>query len=173
MGRKCLKLGGSRDEGETCLLGNLLSNGSIISLSGVETSSYRRTAKSQTVKGGQRTFDALNAIFHLLGVPAKFLPKSQWRCVLAVGPANFDNLIKFSRLGSECRMQLLQAREGDFRHNLGTRNVHGGRKGIVGTLSHVTVIIGMDRRLATDLTTQNLNGSVGKHFVYVHISLGS
>ena len=38
---------------------------------------------------------------------------------------------------------------------------------------HLPVIIGMDRRLAAHLTTQYLDGSVGKDLVHVHVCLGA
>ena len=50
-------------------------------------------------------------------------------------------------------------------------DVHGGGVGVVTALGLVHVVIGMDRRLAAQLSAQQLDGSVGDHLVGVHVGL--
>ena len=51
-------------------------------------------------------------------------------------------------------------------------DVHGGGVGVVTALGLVHVVIGMDRRLAAQLSAQQLDGSVGDDLVGVHVGLG-
>lgn len=51
--------------------------------------------------------------------------------------------------------------------------MHHSREGVVGGLGHVDVVIWVDRRLGTQGTAQNFDGSVGDDFVGVHVGLGT
>ena len=53
----------------------------------------------------------------------------------------------------------------DF-HN--SRNMHGSRKGVVGTLGHIDMVVGMKQ-----FFLRQFIASVGNHFIYIHIRLGS
>src|ERR1041384_1742507 len=49
------------------------------------------------------------------------------------------------------------------------RQPHRGRKDIVGRLAHIHVIVGMNDRVVALLTPQELDRSIGKHFIRIHV----
>ncbi len=52
-------------------------------------------------------------------------------------------------------------------------NMHGCRKGVIGRLAHIAVIIGMHRVFGADLAAQDFNGPVGDHLIGIHVGLGT
>ena len=55
----------------------------------------------------------------------------------------------------------------------GSGDMHGSGVGVVTALGLVHVIVGVDGSLAAQLSTQQLDGSVGDHLVSVHVGLGA
>lgn len=51
--------------------------------------------------------------------------------------------------------------------------MHSGRESIVGRLTHVDVIVWVNRFLATQLTSEDLDGTVRNDLVDVHVGLGT
>ena len=52
-------------------------------------------------------------------------------------------------------------------------DVHGGGVGVVAALALVDVIVGVDGRLAAELSAEQLDGAVGDDLVGVHVGLGA
>ena len=55
----------------------------------------------------------------------------------------------------------------------GGGDVHGGGVGVVAALALVYVVVGMDRALAAQLSSEHLDRSVGDDLVGVHVGLGA
>src|ERR1700690_1595946 len=68
-------------------------------------------------------------------------------------------------------MQVLNRRYESLFHIDCRRHVHGSRKGIVGRLRHVDVVVGMNWRLAPDRRACKLAARVGDRLVHVHVEL--
>ena len=68
-------------------------------------------------------------------------------------------------------MQRLYCRNQPLLHIDRRRDVHGGRKRVVGRLRHVDVVVGMNRRFARQRRAGKLAAAVGDDFVDVHVEL--
>ncbi len=51
------------------------------------------------------------------------------------------------------------------------RDMHGGRKCIIGGLAHIDVIVGVHRLFAADLTSKDFDSAVGNHLIGIHVGL--
>ena len=85
--------------------------------------------------------------------------------------ANLDDVVILLRLALQSFMQAAQSRQCALLQCEHRGNVHGCWKGVVGRLTAIDMVIGMHRRLATQLPAQNLNGTVADDFVGVHVCL--
>ena len=91
--------------------------------------------------------------------------------VLEVGATDLDDAHPLLSLGLQFCGERLDRRDQAL-VDLGDRgDVHRGREAVVARLAEVDVVIGSDRRLATQLTTQQLNGAVRHDLVDIHIAL--
>ena len=52
-------------------------------------------------------------------------------------------------------------------------NIDSGGKSIIGGLTHIDVVIGMNGILTAHFSSKSLDGPVGDHFIEIHIGLGS
>ena len=131
----------------------------------------RRTALCEWVEFLQTRFHTLDPVRDLRGVAREFLPERDRRGILRVCPPDLDDLGELGLLVLERAMKLAQRGQQLVVDLLGGRDVHGRREGVVGGLRPVHVVVGMYRVLGADLATQHLDGSVGDHFVDVHVGL--
>src|SRR6202034_4914868 len=53
------------------------------------------------------------------------------------------------------------------------RDIHRGREGIVGRLTHIDVVVRTDRILRAELAAQELDGPVRDYLVDVHVGLSA
>mmetsp|Transcript_23795 Transcript_23795/g.49182 ORF Transcript_23795/g.49182 Transcript_23795/m.49182 type:complete len:300 (-) Transcript_23795:63-962(-) len=150
---------------------NLLGYGGGISFCGVQARADCGSSQCQTIERLKRVFDASNAVFDLLGITRKFLAERQWRGVLAVRPSDFDDGVKLFGFGLECLEENFQSGNGSIQNGNDGGYVHGGGKGVVGTLSHIAIVIRMNGGLAPNFPTHNHNGAVGQNFINVHVGL--
>ncbi len=68
-------------------------------------------------------------------------------------------------------MQILDRWIKPLLHVDGGGDIHGRREGVVRRLGHVDVVVGMNRRFASERSAGDLAATVGDHFVHVHVKL--
>ncbi len=88
-----------------------------------------------------------------------------------MGAADFDNIGKRAGFFIQRGAQFAQCRQQIIGHRQAGRNVHRGRKNIVGRLTEIDLIIRMHGTRCTAYTAQQLRCAIGEHFVHVHIGL--
>ncbi|MGY2808105.1 hypothetical protein ACVIHF_004835 [Bradyrhizobium sp. USDA 4506] len=112
-----------------------------------------------------------DAALDLRGVAGEFLAERQRRRILGVGAPDLDDLGKRLLLVAQRAMQFGECRNqiGDDAARCG--DMHRGRKRVVRRLTHVDVIVRMNRLLGAKLAAEHLVGAVGDHLVHVHVAL--
>ncbi len=90
-----------------------------------------------------------------------------------MGPADLDNVFELLGLRRQRVAQFPDRREQPMMDHFDRRDMHRARKGIVGGLRHVDVVIGMDGLLAAHHPACELDGAVGDDLVGVHVGLGA
>mmetsp|Transcript_36213 Transcript_36213/g.108492 ORF Transcript_36213/g.108492 Transcript_36213/m.108492 type:complete len:203 (+) Transcript_36213:1358-1966(+) len=86
-------------------------------------------------------------------------------------PSDLDDTLKFILLRPQRHRQLFQPGHRTFDQRFRGRNVHRRGKGIVRTLSHVAMIVRMDRRFRPHSSSEYHNGPIRQYFVHVHVGL--
>ena len=112
--------------------------------------------------GGLRPTDRL---LELACITPEFLAKSDRRCVLEVRAPRLDDRPELVGLGFDSSTQSLEGRQQLLLDRHRGRQLHRRRHDIVGALTAIDVVIGMDRRASV----QPLRGEVGDHLVEVRI----
>ncbi len=108
----------------------------------------------------------------LRGVARKLLPERQWRSVHEVGAANFNYVFEFLGFGLQRVAKFGNAGNGQFGQNLVGRNVHGRRKGVVGRLRLIDVVVGVQEFLLVRKVAAVRNvAPVGDDLIGVHVRL--
>src|SRR5579885_1997692 len=90
-----------------------------------------------------------------------------------MGTPDFHHAAPFLRFVRRRFLKPLNAGQKMFANTFHCRYVHGRRKRIVRGLTHIDMIVGMDRLLASNLSTDKLNGTVRDHLVDVHVRLST
>ena len=85
--------------------------------------------------------------------------------------ADLDDGFKVLRFLRQRSAQHGYRRQQFFSHCQHRRHMHGGGKNIVGRLTSVHVIVGVDPPAITPFTAQQFTGPVGQHLIDVHIGL--
>ncbi len=88
-----------------------------------------------------------------------------------MGSANLDDVLPRICLGLYCCEQSAHLGQQSTLDLFHCRNMHGCGEGIVGTLRHVDVIIGMDGLLGANNTVRHLDGAIADYLVHVHVAL--
>ena len=91
---------------------------------------------------------------------------------LQLGTAHLDHIVKFLGLDLQSLIQTVQLMESTGQQSQDGQLAGGGIH-IVGGLSHVHMIIGMDDGIIALLAAQDLDGPVGNDLVGVHIGRGA
>ena len=141
------------------------------SLRRVEAGADGRAALGELHQGGQRRFDARDAIVDLLGVTREFLAERQRRRVLRVRAADLDDVRPGLRLVVQRLVQFPQRGKQAVHDFLRAGDVHRRRIRIVRRLAHVDVIVRMDRLFRAHLAAKHLDGAVRDDFVGIHVRL--
>ena len=95
------------------------------------------------------------ALDRILGVgqlrhPARYLlPQGHGGGVLQVGTSHFDNVSKRLRLAREGGLQRNQSRKQFLGKPAQRRQMHGGRKNVIGGLPQIHMIVGMYQAIGT------------------------
>ena len=106
-------------------------------------------------------------------VAREFLAERQRHRVHQVGAADFDDVGELLGLGVQRVAQLLHRGHQQVDDLLGRRDMHRGRKRVVGGLRHIDVVVGMDRLLAAHLAAGQFDRAVRDDLVGVHVGLGA
>ena len=69
--------------------------------------------------------------------------------------------------------QALQIRQQLMNHRFNSSDIDCCRKGVISGLTHINMVIGMYRIIATQCTAKHFNGAIGDHFINIHIGLRS
>ena len=97
----------------------------------------------------------------------KSLAQTHGDCILQLGPAHFDDVVKFFGFPEETFFQSAQF----FQKRC--HQLSGGGNDIIGGLCHIHMIVGMHFIVAALFSAQQLIGTVGNDFVDVHVGAGS
>ena len=115
--------------------------------------------------------DPLQIVFEQRGKARPFLAERERRGVLQMGAADLQDIRPFRRPWRDAVAQALDLRDQPAGDGERRRHVHGGRKGVVGGLRGVGVVVGMHRRLLPSARSRKLAAAVGDHLVDVHVEL--
>ena len=88
-----------------------------------------------------------------------------------MGAADLDDVVPLLGLRGDRIVQRRHRRDQPLLHVDRRRDVHRRGKRVVRRLRHVDVIVGMNRRLASERRAGELAAAVGDHFVHVHVEL--
>ena len=134
----------------------------------IDPSADRRAAQrefAQMLPGSPQPADA---VLDLARVAAELLPQPNRRGIREMGPADFQNRIKFLCLFLQGLLQFFQSRQQVLDDPIERRDVNGRWDHVVAGLSSIDVIVRMNRFVAA-FATQQLAGAVGNHLVRVHV----
>ncbi len=90
-----------------------------------------------------------------------------------MGAADLHDVFEFGLLLLERVADTRDRRNQPMGHLLGGRNMHRSRKGIVGRLRHIDMVVGMNRVLAPHLAAGHFDCAVRDDLVGVHVGLGA
>ena len=173
VGSQNLELVGSSLELGAGHLGHLRSDGLVEALEGVQASSDSSTTLGKVTEVRDACLDTLNVTVELGDVAGKLLTKSQGSGVLQVRTTDLDDLFEGIHLDLQGVAQALQGGEQSVLEFDDGSNVHSSGERVVGRGRHVDVVVGVDGLLGAHGATQDLNSTVGDHFVRVHVGLST
>ena len=120
---------------------------------GVEARAHGSAPQGKLAESRQGSLHSGNAILHLRCIAAEFLAQCQRRCVLRVCTSDLDDVVIVFGLAHQSFMQAAQPWQGALLKCQHRGNVHRCWKGVIGRLAAVDMVVGMHRRLATQLPT--------------------
>ena len=134
----------------------------------VESCSHSSSADGQIPQVFRSFLDHLTVFFQHASPSADLLAEADGNSVLQMGPSDLDDIhiLFLQPLQSSC--QLFKRRIKVIPDGQEGRHIHGCREGIVGTLGHIDMVIGMDQKAGTVLHTDVSNDLIG-----IHIGLGT
>lgn len=97
----------------------------------------------------------------LAATAANFHTSPLYRTDLCVSASNLDDFIKLCPLSIQRAVEFLEARQEPLVDLQGHSYMHGGGKGVVGTLAPIDMVVGMYWGFGAKLSTQNLNSPMG------------
>ncbi len=108
----------------------------------------------------------------LTGVTGKFLAEADGGGVLQVGAADFEDVVKFLRLGVEGGLQFGQGGNQLALDAFQGGDMDGGGDDVVAGLAAVDVVVRMHQLFAA-FAAEEFDGAVGNDFVGVHVGRGA
>src|SRR5262249_43839237 len=102
-------------------------------------------------------------------VALEFLTQPDWRCILKMRSSDLDDLVKCGRFGSQRTFEPVEGGYQSVHDGIQCSDMQRCRNYIVARLSHIDMIIRMNRFPGPDNATQNLNRSIGYDFVRIHV----
>jgi hypothetical protein len=161
VGGESLKLVGSGVEGESRNLGDLEGDLDVESLAGVESSADSSTSLGEERQSREDALDSIDSVGDLLDVSRELLPEGEGRRVLKMCSSDLDDVVELELLGVHGGVELLEGGDQGARDLDDGRDVHRRREGVVGRLAHVDVVVGVHGRLGSELSSEELDGTVG------------
>ena len=116
--------------------------------------------------------DAVEVSFHYGTVCAELLTQTDRDGILHLGTAHFQDMVElflFFAQGADQSRQL----EDHVLQQFDGGDLAGGGDHVVGGLRHIYMVIGMNDGVVAFFAAQNLDGTVGDHFVGVHVERGA
>ena len=110
----------------------------------VEPRSYGGAAQGQFKQVVKGKVEATQIGVQLGNPTGRFLAKGQWNCVHEVGSADLHDGFPLNRFGVECIPKGSDAGQQTVGERLSCSDVHGGGKGVVGRLSPIDVVVGVN-----------------------------
>lgn len=173
VGGQDLELVRGGDELGTSKLGDLGSDSLVEALESVQTGTDGSTTLSKLTEVRKSGLHTLDVAVQLGNVARELLAQSKRSGVLQVSTADLDDLGELVDLLLQGVPQAAQGRQKAALELEDSSNVHDGGEGVVGGGGHVDVVVGVDGLLASHLSTQDLNGTVGDDLVGVHVGLSA
>lgn len=173
-GQRLELVGGGLELGASHLA-DLLSNGLGKALKGVDTGTNGSTTLGEKSQVRERALNALDAEVELSNIARELLSEGERSGVLKVSATDLDDLLGL-KLVDLLLDGLTEASKGGEELTLELEdggNVHDGGEGVVGRGAAVDVVVRVDGRLAANLATEELNGTVGDDLVGVHVGLSA
>ncbi len=90
-----------------------------------------------------------------------------------MGTTNLDDVCKGAGFFPQRGFQLVQFGDQMLFHRHDRRHVHGGREDVIGALAFVDVIVRVHFTRHAPFAAEQLTGTIGQHFVHVHVALGA
>ena len=122
---------------------------------------------------GQAVLDMLQVMFQHRHPAGNLLTERQWRSVLKVSTANFNDVAEGLRFLVERGFEHVELRNKLLADRDHRRYVHRRREDVVGTLAFVNVIVRVDLTLHAAHAAQQFTCPIRQHFVHVHVALGT
>ena len=107
----------------------------------------------------------------MTAIGRKNLTQCERRGILGVGASDFDDGGKLRLFCRQRGNERIKGGQHSVMNHAGGGNVHGGGKGIVGGLTHVAMVIGMDGVFAAARSPQRFNGKIADDLIHVHVGL--
>ena len=138
---------------------------------GIDTASDRSSTDGQFIHRLGRHLGPLDRQSDLPCISPKLLAQSQRGRVHQVRSTDLDDAVPSFRLLGERGMESLELWDQSGVDLICRRDMDRRREGVVGTLSHVDMVVRMDRLdLVEPISSQDLNRSIRDHFVDVHVA---
>lgn len=172
LGSESLELVVSSSKGVAGILGQVLGNSLSETDVGVETSADSSASLGDLVHIIKRLNNTLLALLQLVDVGAKLLTEGQGSSILSVGTANLDNVRELVALQGEGLSETDQLGQEALISLQNGRDVHDRGEGVVGGLTSVNIVIGVDG-LVANYAAQDFSATVADDLVGVHVGLGA
>src|SRR6267378_8330442 len=138
---------------------------------GVESRTHRGAAQSKLAKVRERGPYVRDAMFELRRPTRNLLPEREGSRVLEMGAADLYDATERRGFPREGVAQRGKRGYEPVVDALNGGDVHRRGKNVVGGLSAVDLVVGMDEALLAALSAEELARAVGQHFVHVHVGL--
>ncbi len=139
----------------------------------VEAGADCGTAERQFAQQGQAGTQAAFGMRQLRDPARDFLAEAERGGVLQMGTADLDDAGKSGRLVGEHLLQITQ-RGQQLLFEAGDRSdMHRGRKHVIARLAAIDLVVGVHQALLAAHATEQFAGTIGQHFVEVHVGLGA
>src|SRR6266851_4123387 len=162
---------GMRAEGQAGELGDFLCGALGKFGMSVEAGADGGAADGEIIETIESDGDAAAVAVKEIHPAGKFLAEREGRGVLQMRPADLNDASVFLGFGVEGIAKILHGGKQAARGFRGGSDVHGGRKGVIGGLRHVYIIIWVDRFLAAHDPAGDFDGAIGDDLVDVHVGL--
>jgi hypothetical protein len=122
-----------------------------VNLLGVEAGANRSAADGKLIEAGPTRLDVGEGGADLPRPAVPFLANGEGNSVFEMCPSDLDHARPAVRLALDCLAQRSDLRQQLFVKRVHRRDMHRGREGIVGRLTHIDVVVRAYRMLRAEL----------------------